>query len=384
MKHYHEKIQGWFDYENIYHFVVRLFPTCSKFLEVGVYKGRASAYLATEIINSGKDISLTCVDIFEPEKIMALGGDSYSHIEFINNMEPVMEGVNLRVMKYESTKAAETFIDESLDFIFIDAGHTFEEVLADITAWLPKVKQGGIIGGHDFSTNWPGIEMAVRETFGNDFTKVGNSWIHVKKSQSVSLSEFNVLVTVLNYEREKHISTELEKFNIKWQKIQCILVAEIHKGNVWMANAMSFIKAFNAHKLSGSELPLLVLEDDIKLIANPNETIKNALAELPEDWDLLYLGAHLKTDCIPYSKTLDRVTWAWCTHSVAYSENAIQYILERFNPMTDGAFDEWLRKQPLNSFITRPMLITQKQGFSYIQNCEVNYECIFESQIHQL
>ena len=36
-----------------------------------------------------------------------------------------------------------------LDFVFLDASHDPDSVAADIRAWLPKVKPGGIIGGHD-------------------------------------------------------------------------------------------------------------------------------------------------------------------------------------------------------------------------------------------
>lgn len=43
--------------------------------------------------------------------------------------------------------------DSTLDWIYIDAGHSYEEVKADFEAWFPKVREGGIISGHDYGEN---------------------------------------------------------------------------------------------------------------------------------------------------------------------------------------------------------------------------------------
>lgn len=52
-----------------------------------------------------------------------------------------------------SIEVAKTYADESLDFVYIDAGHSYEEVKADYEAWLPKVRKGGIVSGHDYGVN---------------------------------------------------------------------------------------------------------------------------------------------------------------------------------------------------------------------------------------
>ncbi len=67
-----------------------------------------------------------------------------------------------------SREAVWQFVDESLDFVYIDANHKFEAVLEDMRLWFRKVRPGGILAGHDFlDGNLPegefGVMSAVRE-----------------------------------------------------------------------------------------------------------------------------------------------------------------------------------------------------------------------------
>lgn len=49
-----------------------------------------------------------------------------------------------------SVEAAQNVSDGSLDFIYLDANHTYPQVEADLHAWVPKVRRGGMVAGHDF------------------------------------------------------------------------------------------------------------------------------------------------------------------------------------------------------------------------------------------
>eukprot|EP00913_Durusdinium_trenchii_P021733 g20419.t1 len=65
-----------------------------------------------------------------------------------------------------SLNASLQVADESLDIVFLDARHDYEAVLDDVAAWKPKVREGGILSGHDFSWMFPTVAMAVfKETF---------------------------------------------------------------------------------------------------------------------------------------------------------------------------------------------------------------------------
>jgi len=58
-------------------------------------------------------------------------------------------------------------IKEKVDLVFIDADHSYSSVWTDITTWLPKIRKGGIICGHDYIQDIPEVKKAVDEFFPN-------------------------------------------------------------------------------------------------------------------------------------------------------------------------------------------------------------------------
>jgi len=67
-------------------------------------------------------------------------------------MQTRLDGMGSRAhfLKMKSTAAASSFEDESLDWIYIDAMHTYKAVKEDLKAWWPKLKRGGLFSGHDY------------------------------------------------------------------------------------------------------------------------------------------------------------------------------------------------------------------------------------------
>lgn len=159
----------------------------AKIAEIGVEYG---GY--TDIYYSDK-YEIHLIDMWQTE-----GNDFY----FSQNPGQVEKGYNqiiekysnkenVKIVKMKSDKASLLYPDEYFDWVYLDADHSYEAVINDIKNWLPKVKKGGILSGHDFnpSSDHPyykefGVDKAVVELFGDSFhlTNEPNfkSWFIIK------------------------------------------------------------------------------------------------------------------------------------------------------------------------------------------------------------
>jgi hypothetical protein len=168
MQHFYQNIQGWFNYPGIYTYILDLAEDGDHFVEVGAWKGKSTSFMAVEIANRGLKINFDVVDTWEGslehrDDDLVKVNSLYEH--FLANMKPV-EGF-YTPKRMTSLAAANTYADNSLDFVLLDASHEYEDVKADIQAWLPKVKIGGFLAGDDYDRAWPGVIKAVTELLPN-------------------------------------------------------------------------------------------------------------------------------------------------------------------------------------------------------------------------
>jgi hypothetical protein len=181
MEHFYSTIPGWFNFQNIYSEMVQRFPNGSHFVEIGAWFGCSTAYMAVEIANSGKLIWFDTVDTWEgsvnePEHYRIVtehGGNIYK--AFLDYLRPVLQYV--KPIRMTSEAASKCYTDNSLDFVFIDGEHTYSAVTLDLNCWHPKVKKDGIIGGHDYHSDWPEVKQAVDDFFKGRVVQNGTSWI---------------------------------------------------------------------------------------------------------------------------------------------------------------------------------------------------------------
>lgn len=186
MDHFYDGINGHFDYPEVYTIAVNEAPDTAHFVEIGAYFGQSTAYLGVEIVNSKKNIKLDVIDTWQGNDSseyqegnwghhMTLNNDTY--LNFTKNMKP-LEG-RYTPIQMDSVKAAELYEDRSLDFVFIDGAHDYKYVKADIEAWLPKVKIGGYLAGHDYTHgDHDEVIKAVDEAFGENIKVYHRSWMH--------------------------------------------------------------------------------------------------------------------------------------------------------------------------------------------------------------
>jgi hypothetical protein len=180
MKNYQE-IAGWFDYPNSFQFLVDTIPDGGTFVECGAWLGQSSAYLC--------DIAKDRINVFIVDSWQGSANEVTTHHKlaqetdiyqiFLDNMGE-RKFTPIRKLSHE---AVLDFADESCDVVYIDMEHTYDAVSKDIDMWLPKVKVGGYLAGHDYNPgSWPGVVQAVNEKFHDQFRILDNStWVHKKE-----------------------------------------------------------------------------------------------------------------------------------------------------------------------------------------------------------
>lgn len=162
--------ENWFGWEPLYADMVQRYPG-GTFVELGSWKGRSTAFLGVEAINAGTGIRIYAVDVWSDDisggakKTMleqGLDGNAL-YTRFMENVAPVASAIV--PMRMTTTQAASNFADGSVDFVFIDADHSYDAVKQDIHTWLPKVKDGGVLAGHDYG--WAGsVRRGVHDAIG--------------------------------------------------------------------------------------------------------------------------------------------------------------------------------------------------------------------------
>jgi hypothetical protein len=88
----------------------------------------------------------------------------------------------VKKIKMKSSEAFNIFKDDSIDFIYIDGNHQYEFVKQDLINYVPKIKKGGIISGHD-RQQWLGVDKALDEYFHKKPIKdyPDTTWIYIKE-----------------------------------------------------------------------------------------------------------------------------------------------------------------------------------------------------------
>jgi predicted O-methyltransferase YrrM len=144
--------------------------------EIGSYSGRSTLALA---VNAPAGSIVYACDHWQ---------GSADHQEMLSKMPPGwlfddfttnMQGItNVWPLAVNSLQAARWMATQGkrFDLIFIDASHDFESVKADILAWRPLLKDGGILCGHDYDDlPNPGVKQAV-DLLIPKFRVIGTIW----------------------------------------------------------------------------------------------------------------------------------------------------------------------------------------------------------------
>jgi hypothetical protein len=192
-------IPGWMGFAETYDEMVATCPDGGTLVELGVAFGRSAAYLARKVLDANKPrIKIWAIDPWwddwwhVPAQYPAhierptwggefsqfgrdLGGPFSAFCHCMRTHAPE-ELERLNVCRCKSTDAAQ-FIGSCWG-VMIDANHNYEHVMQDVALWRPHMLPGGILAGDDYSENFPGVQRAVRESFGlSGFEVRGTTWL---------------------------------------------------------------------------------------------------------------------------------------------------------------------------------------------------------------
>jgi predicted O-methyltransferase YrrM len=131
--------------------------------KTGVEIGTRVGTYAKELCLALPELKLYCIDPWKyyPE---------YDEIPDQSQLDSQYEaakkrltGCNCEIIRKTSMDAVKKFVPNSLDFVFIDGNHNYKFVLEDIAEWTKMVRPGGIIYGHDYMPDHPGVMQAIHE-----------------------------------------------------------------------------------------------------------------------------------------------------------------------------------------------------------------------------
>lgn len=144
-------------------------PENGVYVEIGVFIGGIVCTVGQVAKNLKKKIDIYAIDTFlcnnvsiESRRQVNCYRDFYQ--EFINNINKVNIADIVNTIRGDSLDVVDSFKDQSIDVLFIDGDHTFPKTRDELRKYLPKVKIGGKIIGHDFDAH--GVKLGVTEVIG--------------------------------------------------------------------------------------------------------------------------------------------------------------------------------------------------------------------------
>lgn len=133
------------------------------FVEIGSWKGRSTSFVGP--ICNGNQTRLVCIDHWSGSHDSL--ADRYAAALAVENVEQTFRrnmaelGIRVEVIAEPSLVAVERFAPGSVDRIFLDGSHDGPSVAQDLEAWGPRLREGGVLAGHDYDAKHPDLRAAV-------------------------------------------------------------------------------------------------------------------------------------------------------------------------------------------------------------------------------
>lgn len=133
--------------------------------ESGIEIGVGFGGHAEHMLEHTRLVELVGIDPYEHldgyEDTMNLSNEAFENLFWYAVGRLSRFGSRFGHLRATSAQAA-TLINEQADFVYIDGNHTRDGVALDLAIWTPKVRAGGIVGGHHYGCpKRPGVKEAV-------------------------------------------------------------------------------------------------------------------------------------------------------------------------------------------------------------------------------
>lgn len=152
------------------------------------------------------------------------------------------------------------------------------------------------------------------------------------------------------------------------------IMEENARRNAELACKMGHLRMIRDAKQNGYK-SVLIMEDDAQLIPGRQLILDNAIHDLPEDWEMFYLGVnHINKNQEALTSSLSRVRTGFTTHAYAVHSRAYDRIIETLDlrNQVDVLYADYMHPRG-HSYCTRENIFTQRAGISDIINKKVNY-----------
>jgi predicted O-methyltransferase YrrM len=89
-------------------------------------------------------------------------GEPDSYEAFLRNLERAGVRDVVEPLRATSREARPSVAEDSVDVLFVDGSHRYEDVLDDLDVWRPALRAGAHVAMHD-AVRYPGVAAALRE-----------------------------------------------------------------------------------------------------------------------------------------------------------------------------------------------------------------------------
>ena len=180
-----------------------------------------------------------------------------------------------------------------------------------------------------------------------------------------------------NQSKAENTTREVEKIGITPTRIAGVVYTGTsnHEWNGWIGCGLAHLNGLRLAKELNQNV--LMFEDDVVFVDDYIKIIHNAVNELPENWDMFYLGANITGTVHQVSSQLGRLTSARATHAYGVNHNFISKLIETVEAKAESKPIDCVYADevcPSNyCYVTIPLVAMQRDGYSDISSTTVSY-----------